>query len=79
MTSSPRPVFTFGVTHDALWAEELAREEEIPAEIVPAPAAARAPCDLALETLPADVERMTQLLRNAEIPHSLFSFGKDGS
>jgi hypothetical protein len=51
-------IFTFDTTHHALWAEEIAREAGIPAEVVPAPPAARARCNLALETLPEEAERL---------------------
>jgi len=72
MTPSTRSVLTFEATHEAFWAEELAREEKVPAEVVPAPAAARAPCDLALETLPEDAERMEVILLDAGIPSERF-------
>lgn len=45
-------LFTFDTTHHALWAEEVARERGLAAEVVPAPPAAAARCDLALATLP---------------------------
>ena len=48
-------LFTFDTTHHALWAEEVAGERAIPAEVVPAPAEAGARCNLALETLPDDL------------------------
>lgn len=57
-----RTVFTFQTTHHALWAEEVARERGIPAEVIPAPAAARARCSLALETLAEDVEALAWAL-----------------
>ncbi|HEX8692326.1 MAG TPA: putative Se/S carrier-like protein [Longimicrobium sp.] len=47
-----RRIFTLDTTHHALWAEEVARERDIPAEAIPAPPAAHARCSLALETLP---------------------------
>ena len=46
-----RPLFTFDTTHMALWAEEVAKESDIPAEVVPAPPEAKAKCGLALATL----------------------------
>jgi hypothetical protein len=61
-------IFTFDTTHHALWAEEVAREAEIPAQVIPAPPAARARCDLALETLPEEAERLTEALREAGVP-----------
>jgi hypothetical protein len=55
-------VFVFDTTHHALWAEEVAREAAIPAEVIPAPPAARARCNLALETLPEDAHRLADAL-----------------
>jgi hypothetical protein len=56
------PVFTFDTTHHALWAEEIAIENGVPVEVVPAPPAAGARCDLALETLASEVPRLRTLL-----------------
>lgn len=69
----PHTVFTFDSTHHALWAEELAREQRIPAEVVPAPPAAGARCDLALETLPGEVERLRGVLLEAGVEHRLYA------
>jgi hypothetical protein len=66
-------VFTFETTHHALWAEEVAREAGIPAEVVPAPPAARARCNLALETLPEEVEHLAGTLAVQGVPHGLWS------
>jgi hypothetical protein len=66
-------VFTFETTHHALWAEEVAREAGIPAEVVPAPPAARARCSLALETLPEEVERLAGELAAQGVPHGRWS------
>lgn len=43
-------VFLFETTHQAMWAEEVAREHAIPAEVVSAPADAKAKCGLALRS-----------------------------
>lgn len=64
------PVLTFQTTHHALWAEEIARERGIPAEVVPAPPAAGARCNLALETLPAELPRLVAALQAEGIPHA---------
>jgi hypothetical protein len=56
-------IFTFATTHHALWAEEIAGEAGIAAEVVPAPPAARARCNLALLTHPADVLPLSDALR----------------
>lgn len=61
--------FVFDTTHHALWAEEVARERGIPAEVVPAPPAARARCNLALESLPEDGDRLAQALDAEGVPH----------
>ena len=66
------PVFVFETTHHALWAEEVARECGIPAEVVPAPPAARARCSLALETLAEDVDFLASSLQSHGVPHALW-------
>lgn len=43
-------LYLFETTHQAMWAEDVAREGGIPAEVVAAPADARAKCGLALHT-----------------------------
>jgi hypothetical protein len=68
-----RRIFTFDTTHHALWAEEIAREREIPAEAIPAPAAANARCSLALETLPGDVARLSAALEEEGVAFALYS------
>ena len=44
-------IFTFDTSHHALWAEEVAREHQVPAEVIPAPPASGSKCDLALRTV----------------------------
>jgi len=68
-------LFTFETTHHALWAEEVAGTRGIACELVPAPAAAAARCNLALETLPEDVERTRGALREAGVPFSTWVTG----
>jgi hypothetical protein len=67
--------FTFDTTHHALWAEEVAREAEIPAEVVPAPPAAHARCDLALETFPECVDALASALEVAGVPFARYTPG----
>lgn len=43
-------LFLFETTHQAMWAEDVAREEGIPAEVVSAPPEAKAKCGLALRS-----------------------------
>jgi fructosamine-3-kinase len=66
-------VFTFDTTHHALWAEEVARERDIPVEVIPAPPAAHARCNLALETLHEDVARLRGALEAEGVPFALYS------
>ncbi len=67
------PVLTFDTTHHALWAEEIAREEGVAHEIIPAPPAANARCDLALEVLLEDIGRLADLLKDAGVPHAIYA------
>jgi len=66
-------ILTFDTTHHALWAEEIAREREIPVEVIPAPAAAHARCNLALETLPGDLDRLRLALTDEGVPFSVYT------
>ncbi len=66
-------LFTFASTHHALWAEEVARDAEIPVEVTPAPPAARARCNLALECLAEDVERLGVRLSESGVPYQLYA------
>lgn len=68
-------VVVFDTTHHALWAEEVARELGLGAEIVPAPAAAGAGCDLALETLTDDLPALIEALRQRSIVFRVFDRG----
>lgn len=63
-----RIIFTFSTTHHALWAEEVAEARGIPADVIPAPPAARARCNLALETLPQDVGTLAAALDQEGVP-----------
>ena len=57
-------LFVFQTTHHALWAEDVAREAGVPAELVPAPSEAKAGCDLALRARPQDLAGLAHLLTN---------------
>jgi hypothetical protein len=67
-----RSLLTFDSTHHALWAEDLARERRIPVEVVPAPPAANARCNLALETLPEELDGLSSMLAEEGVPHRRF-------
>ncbi len=62
--SPPECLFVFDSTHQALWAEDVARERAIPAEVVPAPAGARAKCSLALRSAGDHCEPLATALTN---------------
>lgn len=68
-----RTTFTFDTTHHALWAEEVAEAHGIPADVVPAPPAARARCNLALETLPDEADNLAAALHEAGVPFGRWS------
>ena len=67
-----RTLLTFETTHHALWAEEAAAGARIPAEVVPAPPAAQARCNLALESLPEDFERLQEALAEEGVPFGVY-------
>lgn len=59
-TDSAFSIFTFDTSHHALWAEEVARERQVPAEVIPAPPESGSRCDLALRTLPGEAPGLRQ-------------------
>jgi hypothetical protein len=63
-----RVLLTFDTTHHALWAEEVVGGCGLACEIVPAPAAATARCNLALELLPEEMVEAETALREAGVP-----------
>ena len=65
------PLFTFETTQHALWAEEVAEEEGIPCEVVPAPPELKAKCDLALRTAPGFVDPLSEALRRLGVTFEL--------
>jgi len=72
---STHPLFTFDTTHMALWAEEIAREAGIPAEVVPAPPGAPARCGLAVATLERFVDPLEAVLSREGV--SFYAPGAD--
>ena len=71
--AAPGPLFTFETTHLALWAEDTARERDIPVEVVPAPPEARAKCGIALRTLAARTDELAAALRGEGIAFGTFA------
>lgn len=70
-----RRVLVFETTHHALWAEEVARDMRLGAQVVPAPAASHAGCDLAIETLDEDFAALIAALRERAIVFRVFEVG----
>ena len=69
---SDRITYTFDTTHHALWAEDIARDNAIPHEVVPAPPAANARCNIALETLETCQEGMSAALGAAGVKFGIY-------
>jgi hypothetical protein len=69
-------IFTFDTTHHALWAEQVALELALAAQVVPAPADADAKCDLALEVLDEDRARLATALDANRILYRVYSPAK---
>lgn len=67
MTRQPHRTFVFDTTNAALWAEDVAREERIPVEVVPAPPESGAKCDLALITPSEHAAGLARALAGAGI------------
>lgn len=67
-----RTTFTFDTTHHALWAEEIAGEIGVPHEVVPAPPAANARCNLAVETLASSRASLAEALEAVGVEFSIY-------
>jgi hypothetical protein len=68
-------LLVFDTTHHALWAEQIAQDGALGAQVVPAPAEAEAKCDLALEVLEEDADRLLAALMNAAVPFRVWVSG----
>lgn len=55
-------LITFDTAHHALWAEEVAKNAGVAAEVVPAPEHSDAKCGLALEVLPEGLDDLLAAL-----------------
>jgi hypothetical protein len=60
-------ILVFDTTHHALWAEQVAVERRLGAQVIPAPADADAKCDLALEVLAEDADALAAALDEAGV------------
>lgn len=65
-------ILVFDTTHHAMWAEEVAREQGVAVEVVPAPQGVDAKCGMALEVLPESLENLQALLNQEGIPFKLY-------
>ncbi|HEX6308264.1 MAG TPA: DUF3343 domain-containing protein [Longimicrobiales bacterium] len=65
-------LLTFDTTHHALLAEQLAHEQGLAAEVTPAPPESGAKCDLAIEFMPDEEDRLLDILRAAGVEFRLF-------
>lgn len=66
-------VFVFKTTHHAMWAEDVAREQSIPAEVVPAPPQSQAKCGIALRIQAGGADELATALDREGIVHEVFS------
>ncbi len=60
-----------------MWAEQLALEAALGAQVIPAPAAARAKCSLALEVLDEDAEALRRTLEANGIVFHIWQRGEE--
>lgn len=61
-------LYLFDTTNSAMWAEDVALERGIPAEVVPAPPEADAKCGLALRTLVEHAAPLESALEEEGVP-----------
>jgi hypothetical protein len=66
-------ILVFDTTHHAMWAEEVAREQGVAVEVVPAPEGVDAKCGMALEVLPESLENLQSMLDKEGIPFRLYN------
>lgn len=66
-------VFVFKTTHHAMWAEDVAREQSIPAEVVPAPPQSEAKCGVALQIQTGGAAELATALDREGIVYEVFS------
>lgn len=63
--------FVFETTHHAMWAEDVARDQAIPAEVVPAPPDGGARCGVALRTPSQRAGDLAQALDEERILYTI--------
>jgi hypothetical protein len=65
-------ILVFDTTHHAMWAEEVAKEQGVAVEVVPAPEGVDAKCGMALEVLPESLDDLQSLLNQEGIPFKVY-------
>lgn len=63
--------FVFETTHHAMWAEDVARDRAVPAEVVPAPPDGGAKCGVALRTPARRAGDLAQALDEERILYTI--------
>lgn len=72
-TAADVRIFVFDTTHHAMWAEDVAREEKVSVEVVPAPPEVEAKCGLAIRTSAADASRLEEAFDEKGIPYTILA------
>lgn len=70
-------LLVFDTTHHALHAEQIALDSTLGVQVVPAPADAKAKCDLALEYLIEDEAALFELLERNAVPYRHYQVNVD--
>lgn len=69
---SANRILIFDTTHHAMWAEELAKEQNLAVEVVPAPEDVDAKCGMALEVLPDAFDNLQTILQKEGVPFKVY-------
>jgi hypothetical protein len=65
-------ILIFDTTHHAMWAEELAKEQGLPVEVIPAPEDVDAKCGMALEVLAEAFDNLQTILQQEGVPFKVY-------
>jgi tripartite-type tricarboxylate transporter receptor subunit TctC len=65
-------ILVFDTTHHAMWAEEIAREQGVAVEVIPAPEGVDAKCGMALEVIAEALDNFKEMLNKEGIPYTLY-------
>jgi len=70
-TAAEIRIFVFDTTHHAMWAEDVAREEKVAVDVVPAPPEVEAKCGLAIRTSATEAARLRETFDDRGIPYTI--------